>query len=372
MPGLTAGLNYPNAQVWVVDSASSDGTPGAIKKTYPDVKWWHCLRTGVMRAATTAGCGWPWSRELIWSSCSTTTRACIPIASQTWSGRLNEHPRAGLLGPMVYTSGGADHKLGRRPCGLAAGRCRQCWHGGGGPGTSAASDRWSLSTAPRPLARHAAIEQVGMLDERFFMYWEETDSGPCACVRPVGKSGSSQRRGCVTRRLYSIQELSPTTLYYVTRNRLLFVARHAPWPGKPLAFLRAVRGARRGIRLHKQAGRLAHAYATQAAIRHALRQRWGRANSAVFGRSLRMPSRPLTKGTEHAPSLSLAGWYPYPPDNGSKIRIFNLVRALAERHKVHLLSYASRADQPCPAGGHVAYIAGRSKQSRISRSNLAA
>ena len=37
--------------------------------------------------------------------------------------------------------------------------------------------------------------------------------------------------------------------------------------------------------------------------------------------------------------LFLSRWYPDPPDNGSKIRILNLLRSLCERHSVHLISF---------------------------------
>ncbi len=42
-------------------------------------------------------------------------------------------------------------------------------------------------------------------------------------------------------------------------------------------------------------------------------------------------------------------WYPYPPDNGSKIRIYNLLRALAQRHEVTLLSFCDAEDVPPPS-----------------------
>ena len=44
--------------------------------------------------------------------------------------------------------------------------------------------------------------------------------------------------------------------------------------------------------------------------------------------------------------LFLSSWYPYPTDNGSKLRVFNLLRGLAEHHQVTLLSFT---DQPQPA-----------------------
>ena len=44
--------------------------------------------------------------------------------------------------------------------------------------------------------------------------------------------------------------------------------------------------------------------------------------------------------------LFLSRWYPYPADNGAKIRIFHLIRALAERHAIHLLSYSAEPVSP--------------------------
>ena len=37
--------------------------------------------------------------------------------------------------------------------------------------------------------------------------------------------------------------------------------------------------------------------------------------------------------------LFLSNWYPFPPDNGSKIRIHNLISGLAEKHEVTLISF---------------------------------
>jgi hypothetical protein len=35
--------------------------------------------------------------------------------------------------------------------------------------------------------------------------------------------------------------------------------------------------------------------------------------------------------------LFLSNWFPYPPDNGSKLRIYGLLRGLAQKHAVTLL-----------------------------------
>lgn len=41
--------------------------------------------------------------------------------------------------------------------------------------------------------------------------------------------------------------------------------------------------------------------------------------------------------------LFLSAWFPYPPTNGSKLRVFNLIRGLSQRHQVTLLSFIREA-----------------------------
>ena len=44
--------------------------------------------------------------------------------------------------------------------------------------------------------------------------------------------------------------------------------------------------------------------------------------------------------------LFLSTWFPYPPDNGSKLRAYHLLRALGGRHEVTLLSFTFDTSQP--------------------------
>ena len=44
--------------------------------------------------------------------------------------------------------------------------------------------------------------------------------------------------------------------------------------------------------------------------------------------------------------LFLSTWFPFPPDNGSKIRVYHLLQALAQRHQVTLVSFAWDTAQP--------------------------
>jgi polysaccharide biosynthesis protein PslH len=57
--------------------------------------------------------------------------------------------------------------------------------------------------------------------------------------------------------------------------------------------------------------------------------------------------------------LFLSRWYPYPADNGSKIRVSGLLRALSERHEVTVISFVDPSEpreappSPGPACTHV-------------------
>ena len=51
--------------------------------------------------------------------------------------------------------------------------------------------------------------------------------------------------------------------------------------------------------------------------------------------------------------LFLSWWWPYPPDNGSKIRIYHLLRHLASVHEVYLLSFAEDGEAAAETISHL-------------------
>jgi glycosyltransferase involved in cell wall biosynthesis len=46
--------------------------------------------------------------------------------------------------------------------------------------------------------------------------------------------------------------------------------------------------------------------------------------------------------------LFLSSWYPYPPDNGSKLRIFNLLQGLAQHHDITLITFSDEMPAAVP------------------------
>ena len=48
--------------------------------------------------------------------------------------------------------------------------------------------------------------------------------------------------------------------------------------------------------------------------------------------------------------LVVSSWFPYPPDNGSKLRAYHLMRELSKRHAITLLSFAEPGEEKHVAG----------------------
>ncbi len=43
--------------------------------------------------------------------------------------------------------------------------------------------------------------------------------------------------------------------------------------------------------------------------------------------------------------LFISPWFPYPPDNGSKVRIYNHLKTLSQQHEVRLISFVRDGEQ---------------------------
>ena len=262
--------------VLVVDNASPDGSGEALRRQRPDVEVLQApSNLGYaggnnlgLRHAMQVGAG-PF---LLLNNDTLLEPDCI----RTLLATLERQPGIGVLGPMVYTWG--EGSTISSAGGRIDWRCGDAVNVGAGE-----SDDGQYS--PRPvdfingcslLITRKAVDQAGLLDERYFMYWEETDW--CARVRRAGfdvrlEPGARLHHKATIRPA----ELGPTALYYMTRNRILFFGKHAPGPQKLRAMLHAFHGAYRGVRRETRQGRTDHARAIRRGMWDALRGHWGAA-----------------------------------------------------------------------------------------------
>lgn len=126
------------------------------------------------------------------------------------------------------------------------------------------------------LVRRQTLEDVGLMPETFFLYYEEIDWS-----LSFRKKGYAVRYDpCMTilhKESRSTGQHSPLKSYYLTRNRLLLVRRNWPAHLRPLTYLYlTVVVGLRDILLHTLHGEGAQRRATLAGIADFLRHRTGR------------------------------------------------------------------------------------------------
>ncbi|NJN94929.1 MAG: glycosyltransferase family 2 protein [Anaerolineales bacterium] len=273
--------DYPDLQIIVVDNASQDNTIEAVHHAYPEVEIVATGQNLGYAAGNNVGmtAALQHAADLVFLVNNDTRleSGCI----STLVRGLEARPNIGMIGPMVYTwdnesiissaGGQVDWQYGDA-INVGMGEVDH----GKYPARSV-----DFINGCGLMVTRAALEQAGMLDPKFFMYWEETDW----CQR-VRRAGFEIRFEPAARMFHKasivVEELGPTTLYYMTRNRFLFFARHTPLARKPLTLARVLHGATRGFLLHRRAGRLTHANASKIAILHAVQQHWGRTDSSLW------------------------------------------------------------------------------------------
>lgn len=272
-------VDYPAFHVTVVDNGSTDGSPALLRARFPEVT---VLETGEnlgfaggnnvgLRCALDRGAGYALLLNNDTEVAPDFLRRMVEVAEAD--------PRVGMVGPTIYyydhpeviwSAGGAiDWRWGRT------------WMVG-----LDEPDRGQFGTEPRAvdfvtgcamLVRREVMERVGLLDERFFLYYEEVEW----CVR-ARRAGFAVLHVPTARIWHKIpadgRSDSPRVHYYMSRNRLLFLRLIGAGPG---VWLRSLVGdyARTLLAwtlLPRWRGKAPMRRAMWAALVDAARGRWGR------------------------------------------------------------------------------------------------
>jgi hypothetical protein len=272
--------NYPAADVTVIDNASTDGSVEAVESAHPEVR--------IIRNATNLGYaggnnvglrtaldeGYPY--VLILNNDTVVDAGAI----EKLVALAEASPDAGIVAPaicyldqpeLVWSAGGTID--------WAGGRVESTYVDI--PASRLPQGAFSVDhvTGCCLLLRAEAIRKAGLIDPRFFLYFEETEW----CVRVV-RRGYSILVEPAARIWHDIspgeQEGSPAIAYYMTRNQLLFFsATRAPLGTRLRAAARQLRTvASLFIRPHSAARARGRTPMLRAMRDHALR-RYGPAPS---------------------------------------------------------------------------------------------
>ena len=161
-------------EVIVLDNASEDGSVQAVRERFPDIR--------VIAQEFRAGFGANHNRVLRESSGPYILLLNPDTASRDWRfdrmlAEMNHHPHVAALGPrLVYPDGGPQASAWRFP---TPARCLLgLVTGGRVDNAQSTGDRprrvdWLMGSAL--LLRREALDEVGLFDESFFLYFEEVD-----------------------------------------------------------------------------------------------------------------------------------------------------------------------------------------------------
>jgi N-acetylglucosaminyl-diphospho-decaprenol L-rhamnosyltransferase len=225
-----------DAQVWVVDNASTDGSAGMVRDHHP---WVH-LETaesnlGYVRGNNLAITHLLGDARYIWLLNPDTL--VNPGDAKALVEFMDAHPRAGLVGPVLLNlDGSLQECVFRFPglsqalfaLGLMPNRLYHTALNGRYPAgryTQRAPSRIDHPLGAAMMARADAVRTVGLLDDRFFMYCEEIDWAwrmhkagweswlvPASRITHVGGASSQQAR--------------PETTAYLWESRARLYSKH--------------------------------------------------------------------------------------------------------------------------------------------------
>jgi GT2 family glycosyltransferase len=216
---------YQNHHIIVLDNASTDGSVLAIQAAFPAVQIIELAQNLGYAGNNNVGIQAALAQGADWIFVLNEDTILAPECLEELVRVGERDKRVGVVGPMVY------HHNEPTVIQSAGGKLGRNWESQhiaqNQPDTQqfTASHDVDWISGCAILVRRAVIEQVGMLDERFFYYWEETEW----CVRATKNGWRIVHVPLAKLWHKGVQRdyrPKPSVAYYNTRNRLLLLMKH--------------------------------------------------------------------------------------------------------------------------------------------------
>jgi GT2 family glycosyltransferase len=216
-------LDYPARRVLLVDNGSGDDSLAQVRARFADVTVIENGRNLGYAGGNNVGLRWALAQKLDYALLLNNDTEVAPDALQRLVAAAEAAPGCGAAGPTIYywasperiwsAGGQVDRRKGTtRMLHLNEAEAGQL---GQNP------QRTDFVTGCALLIKRAALERTGLLDERFFAYYEEAEW----CVR-AARAGFGTWQVPAAHIWHKIpldaRDSSPRVHYYMTRNRLLF------------------------------------------------------------------------------------------------------------------------------------------------------
>lgn len=220
-----ASSTYARNHIIVLDNASSDGSVEAVTSGFPQAEVVHLRENLGYAGNNNVGIVLALERGAEWVLVLNEDTILAPDCIQRLVDAGESEALVGMVGPLVL------HADEPEVIQSAGGRLTRRWdavHIGQN------MDNTCRFTTPRHvdwlsgcalLVRRQLIDSIGLLDERFFYYWEEVDW--CLRARFSGWTLILEPRAELWHKgVQRDYEPTPNVAYYNTRNRLLLMHKH--------------------------------------------------------------------------------------------------------------------------------------------------
>lgn len=226
-------LTYPNLRVVVVDNGSSPGAVTALRAHVPPRDLVALPRNVGFTAANNAGSavalqsGQP---DFLWFLNNDTL--VDPDALSALVRAARQRPSVGAVASVLYDMGTDTVQA------YGGGRV-SLWNGRAQLVQAAVPDeQLDFLAGTSLLVRVLAVRQVGLLDEQFFMYWEDTDYSfrlrAAGWALTVAPDSRVWHLGAVSTGANTVKRKSETFERVFSQSTVRFYRRHAPLPIVPL------------------------------------------------------------------------------------------------------------------------------------------
>jgi len=232
-------VQYPNFDVIVVDNGSSDDSSARLEREFPDVKLLGSTENIGFTGGNNLGIEYALSHGAAYVLLLNNDTVVDPSFLTHLAQMGETDPRIGILGPKVFYASeptriwyaGGDVRYGRGSCDhVGKDQFDQ-------DGKFSRTQDTAFITGCAMMIRAEVLLEIGLLDSRLFIYWEDNDF--CMRARNAGYRCVFVATAHVWHKISRTCGLeSSFTLYLSTRNQLIWIAKHVPFPYKPftLAF----------------------------------------------------------------------------------------------------------------------------------------